>query len=98
MSMYNDPRDYNRDVNPRDPGYIAPADDVSWGLPIAILAVIVIVGGLFFYGYSDRTQTAQYQPPVTQGTPALPPAPATPAPAPLANSPAPAPATTPPQQ
>jgi hypothetical protein len=80
--MFNDPRDFNRDVNYRDPGYVAPADEVGWGLPIAILAVIVIVGGLFFYGYSDRTQTAQYEPPATHSTPAIPPSPATPGPAP----------------
>ncbi len=86
---YNDPRDYNRDVNYRDPGYIAPADDAGWGLPVAILAVIVIVGGLFYYGYSDRTQTAEYSPnaPITRTAPPV-----------LPATPAPAPATAPPQQ
>ena len=96
--MYNDPRDVNRDANYRDPGYIAPADDIGWGLPLAILAVIVIVGGLFFYGYSDRTQTAQYEPGSPSVTrtnpPVVPPTPAAPAP----TAPGPAPATAPPQQ
>ena len=45
--MFNDPRDLNRDPS-RDPAYVPPpaADDTGWGLPLAILAVVVVIGGL----------------------------------------------------
>ena len=83
--MFNDPRDINRDVNYSDPAYVAPADDAGWGLPMAILAVILVIGGLFWFGHStDGTQTAANQPRVERTIPPVapvaPPAPATPAP------------------
>lgn len=85
--MFNDPRDINRDANYRDPNYVPPADDVGWGLPLAILAVVVVIGGLFWFGHNtDSTQTAANQPRVERTIP--PAGPATPVnPAPPATSP-----------
>jgi hypothetical protein len=87
--MFNDPRDINRaDLDPtlRDPAYVAPADDTGWGLPLAILAVIVVVGGLFWFGgRSDTQQTAANQPPIERTIPRATPSPA--APSPLAPAP-----------
>lgn len=96
--MYNDPRDYNRsDLDPtlRDPTYAAPpADDAGWGLPLAILAVVVVIGGLFYFGHGNDTQTAANQPqPRIERT--IPPA----GPSPMAPAPTrPAPPATAPQQ
>lgn len=78
--MFNDPRDFNRtDPNYRDPTYAGPAvDDTGWGLPLAILAVVVVIGGLFWFGHgSDTQQTATNQPRVERTIPP----PATPSPA-----------------
>ena len=95
--MFNDPRDINRDPNFRDPNlvepaYVAPpADDAGWGLPLAILAVILVIGGLFWFGHnSDTTQTAANQPRIERTTPPATPSPVSPAhvtPAPPAATP-----------
>jgi hypothetical protein len=99
--MFNDPRDLNRgDIDPsfrdpnfRDPAYVAPpADDAGWGLPLAILAVVVVIGGLFWFGHGNDTQTAANQPRVERTIP--PPGPSPMAPAPVT----PAPPATAPQQ
>src|ERR1041384_6069791 len=83
--MFNDPRDLNRgDIDPnfRDPAYVAPpTDDAGWGLPLAILAVIVVIGGLFWFGHSnDTTQTAAKQPRGERTIPPARPSPTAPAP------------------
>jgi len=85
MTMFNDPRDLNRgdiDPNYRDPAYVAPpTDDAGWGLPLAILAVIVVIGGLFWFGHgNDTTQTAANQPRVERTIPPAGPSPTAPAP------------------
>jgi hypothetical protein len=88
--MFDDPKDINRDLNARDPNYVPPpADDTGWGLPLAIVAIILVIGGLFMFGRGENTQTAQNQPGIER--PATPPA-ATPAPL------NPAPPTAPPKQ
>jgi hypothetical protein len=84
-AMFNDPRDINRaDVDPnyRDPAYVAPpADDAGWGLPLAILAVVVVIGGLFWFGHgNDTMQTAANQPQIERTIPPATPSPAAPAP------------------
>ena len=94
--MFNDPRDINRadlDPNYRDPAYVAPPDDNGWGLPLAILAVILVIGGLFWFGgRGENQQTAANQPQIERTTPRATPSPAAPSPmAPPAVTPAPAP-------
>jgi hypothetical protein len=94
--MFNDPRDLNRgDIDPnfRDPTYVAPpADDAGWGLPLAILAVVVVIGGLFYFGHGTDQQTAANQPRIERTVPPVAPSPAAPAPV------TPAPPATAPQQ
>ena len=64
-------------------------DGYGWGIPAAIVAGILILGGLFYMNSGDRTQTAANvdRPAVTQPGPAGSP---TPAPAPT-TTPAPTP-------
>jgi hypothetical protein len=94
--MFNDPRDLNRgDIDPnfRDPAYVAPpADDAGWGLPLAILAVVVVIGGLFYFGHGTDTQTAVNQPRIERTIPPVTPSPVAPTPV------TPAPPATAPQQ
>ena len=52
---------------------------MSWGLPLGI-AVVALLLGLFFLAPRDSSTTATNNPPVTTTTPG--PAPTTPAPAP----------------
>jgi hypothetical protein len=80
--MFNDPKDVNRDLNYRDPSYVPPAtSDVGWGLPLAILAVIVVIGGLFWFGHNtETTQTAANQPRIERTVPPAAPSPVVPAP------------------
>jgi hypothetical protein len=96
--MFDDPKDINREreLGYRDPGYVARGDETGWGLPVAIVAIILVIGGLFMFGRSPDVQTATNQttPPAIE-RPATPPA-ATPAPAPAPVTPAP-PATAPKQ-
>lgn len=87
--MFDDPRDVNRDVgysNPyRDRG-AAMGEGSGWGLPIALLAVVIIVGALIAFAPTTNQQTASNQPGIERSAP--------PASAPSVT---PAPPTTPPQ-
>jgi hypothetical protein len=88
--MFDDPRDINRDAGYRDPARDAyanlPSEGSGYALPIALIAIVLIIGGLVVFApKADNTQTAANQP-ATQRT--------MPAPAPVA----PAPPTTAPKQ
>ena len=77
--MFDDPRDVNRDVGNRDPYQYGNMRDEGSGyaLPIALLAIVVIIGGLIAFAPSTNQQTASSDPAATRSTPA-------PAPAPMA--------------
>jgi hypothetical protein len=61
--MLDDPRDINRDLNNpyRDRG-AAMGEGSGWGLPIALLAIVLVVGALFAFAPSSNQQTAQVNP------------------------------------
>ena len=76
--MFDDTRDLNRDLGRRD-GYLndpAVSDGSGYGPLIALAAIALIVGGLFWFAPSDKTQVATNNPAVTRTAPA--PAPMTP--------------------
>jgi hypothetical protein len=79
--MFDDPRDINRDLNSRDP-YQQPYSSVSegsgWGAPIALLAVVIIIGALIAFAPASNQQTASNQPAVERSAPAPTPSPMTP--------------------
>ena len=84
--MFDDTRDPNRDLGRRDP-YLNNYTDMSDGTgyaPLVALAVIaLIVGGLFWFAPSDKTQTASNNPAIERSMPPvspIPPAPPTTAP------------------
>lgn len=81
--MFDDPRDMNRDIGYRDPDRDPyanlPSEGSSWALPAALVAIILIIGGLVVFApKSENTQTAANQPATQRSMPA--PAPTTPAP------------------
>lgn len=71
--MLDDPRDVNRDVgynNPyRDRGAIM-GEGSGWGLPIALVAIVLIVGALIAFAPTSNQQTASNQPAVERSAPA----------------------------
>jgi hypothetical protein len=74
--MFDDPRDLNRDLGNRDPYQYGnlPPEGSGYALPIALLAIVVIVGGLIMFApTSQNTQTAQNNPAVERTTPPVPP-------------------------
>ena len=76
--MFDDTRDLNRDLGRRD-GYLndpAVSDGSGYAPLIALAAIALIVGGLFWFAPSDNTQVATNNPAVTRPAPA--PAPMTP--------------------
>ena len=79
--MFDDNRDLNRDLGRRD-AYLDDAavrDGSGYGPVIALVAIALIIGGLFMFSPSgDKTQTAANNPAIT--TPAPAPAPVTPTP------------------
>lgn len=77
--MFDDPRDLNRDLGNRDPYQYGnmPREGSGYALPIALLAIVLIVGGLIFFAPTSNQQTASTDPAVERSTP--PPAPMTPA-------------------
>jgi hypothetical protein len=83
--MFDDPRDLNRDVyrDPaRDPYANLPSEGSGYALPLALIAIVVIIGGLVVFApKSDNMQTAANRPAPQQSAPA-PVAPGPPAPAP----------------
>src|SRR5689334_16743198 len=82
-SMFDDPRDMNRDLNARDPyqqPYSNLSDGSGWGAPIALLAVVIIIGALIAFAPTSNQQTASNQPAPTRSAPAPAPTPMTPPP------------------
>lgn len=83
--MFDDTRDFNRDQGRRD-AYLNGADmsDGSGYAPlIALAAIALIVGGLFWFAPTDKTQTASNNPAIQRTMPPvspIPPAPPTTAP------------------
>jgi hypothetical protein len=82
-----DDRDLNRDLGPRDAYLDDPAvrDGSGYGPVIALVAIALVIGGLFMFSPSgDRTQTATNNAPVVERSA---PPPATPAPTPPVTAP-----------
>jgi hypothetical protein len=84
--MFDDPRDINRELGSRSPyrqRYADLSEGAGWGLPIALLAIVLIVGALIAFAPTTNQQTASNQPAVQRSAPP-PAAPVTPpvAPAP----------------
>lgn len=81
--MFDDPRDLNRDLgqtNPyRDRG-AQMGEGSGWGVPIALLAIVVIIGALIAFAPTTNQQTANSQPGIERSAPPTSPAPVTPAP------------------
>ena len=78
-----DDRDLNRDPT-RGDTYLNDAtvgDGSGYGPLIALFAIAVIIGGLFWFSPKSDTQVASNNPAVERTTPAPAPAPMTPAPA-----------------
>jgi hypothetical protein len=83
--MFDDPRDINRDFgtgNPYRDRYAAMGEGGGWGAPIALLAVVIIIGALIAFAPTSNQQTAQNNPSsrIERSTPPANPAPVTPAP------------------
>ena len=79
--MFDDNRDLNRDLG-RGDAYIdnaAARDSTGYGPIVALVAIALIIGGLFMFSPSERTQTASNTPAVERSAPP-PAAPVTPAP------------------
>lgn len=82
--MLDDPRDLNRDLGQRNPGRDRYASGMSEGagyaLPLALLAIVLMIGGLLVFApmRSESTKTAengsttqrQVQPPAAPVQPA----------------------------
>ena len=77
--MFDDPRDVNRGLGNRDPYQYGnmPSEGSGYALPIALLAIVVIIGGLIAFAPSTNQQTASTDPAASRSAPA-------PAPAPMA--------------
>ena len=83
--MTMDPNDPNRPLG-TDPYYgdrarMRDDEGVGWGLPAAIAAVVLIIGGMFLFASSgDRSTTtaANNEAPVTRSAPTTTPAPVPP--------------------
>jgi hypothetical protein len=62
--MFDDPRDVNRGLGNRDPYQYGnvPREDSGYALPIALLAIVVIIGGLIAFAPTTNQQTASNQP------------------------------------
>lgn len=83
--MFDDPRDLNRDLNSRDPyrdRYASMGEGSGYALPIALLAIVLVIGALIAFAPTSNMQTAQNNPGIEKSAPA--PAPAKPAPPPTA--------------
>jgi hypothetical protein len=77
--MLDDPRDVNRGLENRDPYQYnnLPREGSGYALPMALVAIVVIIGGLIAFAPTTNQQTASNDPAVTRSAPA-------PAPAPIA--------------
>jgi hypothetical protein len=78
--MFDDPRDVNRGLGNRDPYQYGdmPREGSGYALPIALLAIVVIIGGLIAFAPTTNQQTASNETAVTRTAPAPAPAPAAP--------------------
>lgn len=86
--MFDDNRDLNRDLGRRD-AYLDDAalrDGSGYAPLIALAAIALVIGGLFMFSPSDRTQTASNNPssPAVQRTAPAPTPPVIPTPQPTA--------------
>jgi hypothetical protein len=81
MTFENDPDRIAPD--PRVPVRDSSSSAMSWGIPLALAAFVLIAGLLFFNSDTNRTTTASNDPAVSRQT-----APSTPTPAPPATPPA----------
>ena len=79
---FQDPRDINRDLGYRDPARDdlagPPAESSGYALPIALFAVVFIIGALIMFAPTSTQQTASNAPSVTTTTPTPTPAPVAP--------------------
>ena len=86
--MLDDPRDMNRDLgytNPYRDRNLAMGEGGGWGAPIALLAIVLIIGALIAFAPTSNQQTAQNNPSAPSVQRSAPPAaPVTPAPRPTA--------------
>ena len=73
MTYENDPR------RPLPRSDIDRGNSTAWGVGAAIVAAVIIVGGMMLYGNSDRSTTASTSPQTTQTAPSPSPTPAPPA-------------------
>ncbi len=84
---FQDPRDLNRDLGYRDPVgddlAVEPSEGSGYALPIALFAVVFVIGALIMFAPTSTQQTASNSPSVQTTTPAPAPVvpPATKAPA-----------------
>ena len=78
--MFDDPRDVNRGLGNRDPYQYGnmPSEGSGYALPIALLAIVVIIGGLIAFAPSTNQQTASSDPGMTRTAPAPAPTPVAP--------------------
>ena len=69
--MFDDPRDVNRGLGNRDPYQYGnmPSEGSGYALPIALLAIVVIIGGLIAFAPTANQQTASNDPAVTRTAP-----------------------------
>jgi hypothetical protein len=76
-TMFDDPRDVNRGLENRDPYQYGnlPREGSGYALPVALLAIVLIIGGLIAFAPTSTQQTASNDPAVTRSTPAPSPAP-----------------------
>jgi hypothetical protein len=84
--MFDDNRDLNRDLGRRDAYLDDPAvrDGSGYGPVIALVAIALVIGGLFMFSpRGDNQQTAANNPAVERSAPP----PATPAPTPPVTAP-----------
>jgi hypothetical protein len=82
--MFDDNRDLNRDLGRRD-AYLdnAPREGFGYGPIVALVAIALIIGGLFMFAPSNDRVASNNSPTTTtttRSTPAPAPAPVTPAP------------------
>jgi len=75
--MFDDPRDLNRRET-YDQNYTNLSDGSGWGAPIALLAVVIIIGALIAFAPTSNQQTASNMPSATRSAPAPMPSPTTP--------------------
>ena len=78
--MFDDPRDINRDLgtNPYRDRDAMMGEGSGWGVPLALLAIVVIIAGLIAFAPTTNQQTAANQPAVERSAPPTSPAPTTP--------------------